>query len=490
MDVEKIKDNIKKNREMFEGSFNFPLNKDVVFRDFQFSGKEAFILFIDGMAAGDKISEFILRPLLNMSNAGYNLENILQISSLTQEPELGKAVAAVLQGDCVLCVDGESGVYICETKGFDKRGVERPLVENSIVGAQESFTENLRTNTTLLHRIIKNQSLMTEMVTIGRLNSLSCGVMYLNDVVNKKLVDEVKRRLNGIDTDFAQSGGMVGQFIEDRSFSLFETVITTERPDNAAALLMQGRVVVVVDGSPRVIVAPVTLFTILKTSEESALRSPYASTVRAIRILAVFAALLLPALYLAATTYHPEMIPAELLVSIAKSRINIPYPALLELLLMETAFELIREAGERIPGTLGSTIGIVGGLILGEAAVSAGLVSQGCVVVIAFTGLGNFAIPQYQTAFAARLLRVVFLICAGLFGFFGIGVAFVLLVGYVNSLTSIGLDFVNPVFFGEAPMFPRRPVWKFEKRPRELDTQRPEYQPEISRKWKRGSSRG
>lgn len=485
--MDKIQNNITDNRKMFEQAFNFPLNKDIVFRNFNFSGKEAFIIYIDGMASGDKISDFILRPLLNMSNAGYNLENILHVSSVAPEPEFGKAAAAVLQGDSVICVDGDPSAYICETKGFDKRGVEKPQVENSIVGAQEAFTESLRTNTTLLHRIIKNQSLTTEMVTVGRLNSLTCGVMYLNDVVNMKLVGEVKRRLNGIDTDFVQSGGMVEQFIEDHGFSLFQTVITTERPDNAAALLMQGRVVIIVDGSPRVIVAPVTLFSILKTSEESALRAPYASTVRAIRILAVFAALLMPALYLASTTFHPETIPAGLLISIAKSRLNIPYPAMLELLLMELSFEMIREAGERIPGLLGSTIGIVGGLILGEAAVSAGLVSQGCVVIIAFTALGNFAIPQYQTAFAARLMRVVFLICAGFFGFLGVGVAFVILVGYVNSLSSLGVDFVNPVFFGNAPMFPRWPVWNFEKRPKELNTQRPEYQPKISRKWKRGS---
>lgn len=484
--MEKIQTNITQNREAFELAFNFPLNKDIVFRAFNFSGKDAFVIFIDGMADGEKISDFILRPLLNLSSAGYNPGNILQISSFTAETEFSKAVIAVLMGDSAICIDGEACAYICETKGFDKRGVDKPQVENSIVGAQEAFTENLRTNTTLLHRIIKNQGLTTEMVTVGRLNNLTCGVMYLNGVVNIKLVEEVKRRLNGIDTDFVQSGGMVEQFIEDRGLSLFQTVITTERPDNAAALLMQGRVVIITDGSPRVIVAPVTLFSILKTSEESALRAPYASTVRAIRILAVFSALLMPALYLAATTFHPEMIPAGLLISIAKSRINIPYPAMLELLLMETAFEMIREAGERIPGLLGSTIGIVGGLILGEAAVSAGLVSQGCVVIIAFTALGNFAIPQYQTSFAARLMRVILLICAGFFGFFGIGVALVILVGYVNSLTSLGMDFVNPVFFGNAPMFPRLPVWNFEKRPKELNTLRPEYQPNISRKWKRG----
>lgn len=488
--MENIQNNLTENRKAFEAAFNFPLNKDIVFRDFKFSGKESFVIYIDGMADGDKIADFILRPLLNMSNAGYNLENISQISNISKETEFCKMITAILQGDSVICVDGENTAYICETKGFDKRGVEKPQVENSIIGALEAFTENLRTNTTLLHRIIKNQGLTTEMVTIGQMNNLLCGVMYLNGVVNMKLVEEVKRRLNGIDTDFVQSGGMVEQFIEDRGWSLFQTVVTTERPDNAAALLMQGRVVIIVDGSPRVIVAPVTLFSLLKTSEESALRAPYASTVRAIRILAIFAALLMPALYLAATTFHPEMIPAALLISIAKSRLNIPYPAMLELLLMEVAFEMIREAGERIPGALGSTIGIVGGLILGEAAVSAGLVSQGCVVIIAFTALGNFAIPHYQASFAVRLLRVIFLICAGFFGFLGVGAAFVILVGYINSLTSIGMDFVNPVFFGSAPMFPRRSVWKFEKRPEELNTLRPRYQPDISRKWKGRSRNG
>ena len=482
MDI--IKAEINKNREMLAQAFHFPTNKDIVFRDFTFSGRAAFIVYIDGMASQDKISDFILRPLLNMSNAGYNMQNILQISSASTETELQKAVGAVLTGDTLLCVDGETEAYICETKGFDKRGVEKPQVENSILGAQEAFNENLRTNTTLIRRIIKNPSLTAEMMTIGQMNNLSCCIMYVNGVVNMDLVNEVKRRLNGIETDFIQNGGMVEQFIEDRGSSLFQTIITTERPDNTASLLMQGRVAIIVDGSPRVIIAPVTLFSILKTSEESALRAPYASTVRAVRMLAVFVSLFTPALYLAATTFHPEMLPASLLVSIAKSRMNIPYPALVELLLMEMAFEMIREAGQRIPGAIGGTIGIVGGLILGEAAISAGLVSQGCVIIIALTALGNFAIPQYQTSFAARMMRIIFLICAGFFGFFGVAAAFVLLVGYLYSLTSLGVDFLNPVFSGGAPMFPRRPVWNHENRPRELNPLRPKYQPDISRKWK------
>ncbi|MCL2856502.1 MAG: spore germination protein [Oscillospiraceae bacterium] len=479
-----IATNIAVNRQAFEQAFNFPANKDIVFRDFQFAGKEAFVVFIDGMASSDKIADFILRPLLNMSSAGYNLQNILQVGTTQSETDLDKAIGAVLTGDSVVCLDGESTCYVCDTKGFAARGVDKPQVENSIVGSQEAFNENLRTNTTLLRRIIKHQGLTTEMLKVGKINNLTCGVMYLNGIVDMALVDEVKRRLNGLDTDFVQSGGMVEQFIEDNGSSLFQTLVTTERPDNAAALLMQGRVVIIVDGSPRVIVAPVNMFSILKTSEESALRTPYASAIRFTRILAVLTALLLPALYLAATTFHPEMIPAGLLVSIAKSRLSIPYPAMLELLLMEIAFEMIREAGERIPGPLGSTIGIVGGLILGEAAVSAGLVSRICVVVIAFTALGNFAIPQYQSSFAVRLLRVVFLISAGFFGFFGVGIAFVLLVGYLSSLTSLGRDFVNPPFSGGTSFFPRKPVWNFESRPPELNTQRPEYQPNISRKWK------
>ncbi|MCL2579309.1 MAG: spore germination protein [Oscillospiraceae bacterium] len=479
-----------KNREAFEQSLNFPTNKDVVFRNFRFAGKDAFIVFIDGMASGEKISDFILRPLLNMSAAGYNLENILQINAITAQTDFVQALSNVMQGDSVVCIDGEATAYICETKGFDMRGVDKPQVESSIVGSQEAFNENLRTNTTLLRRIIKHPALTTEMCKVGRVNNLTCGVMYLADIVDMSLVEEVKRRLGGVETDFVQSGGMIEQFIEDCDRSLFQTMVTTERPDNAAALLMQGRVVIIVDGSPRVIIAPVTLSAILKTSEESALRAPYASTIRVIRAFAVFTALLLPALYLAATTFHPEMIPAGLLVSLARSRLSIPYPAMLELLLMEVAFEMIREAGERIPGPLGSTIGIVGGLILGESAVSAGLVSRSCVVVIAFTALGNFAIPQYQSSFAVRLLRVVFLICAGFFGFFGIGIALVLLVGYLSSLTSLGKDFVNPIFSGQATFFPRPAVWNFESRPPELNTTRPASQPPISRKWKRGKANG
>jgi spore germination protein KA len=468
---------------MFEESFNFPTNKDIKFRDFKFAGKDGFIIFIDGMVSGERISNFILRPIQNAS--GFNdLANVIQMNEMSAEKEFEKAVSAILNGDVVVCADKLDSVYICDAKGFDRRGVERPTVETSIVGSQESFSETLRTNTTLLHRIIKNKGLTTEPLKMGKLNNLVCAVVYVNGIANMELVAEVKRRLNSIETDFIQSGGMVEQFIEDQTSSLFQTVTTTERPDNAAALLMQGRVAIVVDGSPRVIIVPITMFTLLKTSEESALRAPLASTIRAVRILAVFAALLLPALYLAMTTFHAEMIPAGLLLSIAGARINIPYPAMVELILMEISFELIREAGQRIPGPIGGTVGIVGGLILGEAAVSAGLVSQGSVVIIAFSALSSFAIPQYQGLFTVRLLRLAFLICAGLMGFLGVAVAFVILVGYVNSLTSFGMDYVRPVF-SDTPMFPKMPVWEYETRPTELKTSRPESQPKVSRGWKK-----
>lgn len=479
----KIQNSVSKNREMFGQTFNYPVNGDIVFRDFTFRGKEGFAIYIEGMAAGDKISDFILRPLFNHDNASKDIKNIVQVSNLSNETDFDKTVSAILQGDCVLCIDGKTAAYVCEIKGFDKRGVESPLVESSIVGAQEAFTETLRTNTTLIHKIIKSPELTTEIVTVGKLGNLSCGVIYMNGIANSELVNEVKRRLRGIDADFVQSAGMIEQFIEDSASSLFQTVTTTERPDNTAALLMQGRVAIIADGCPRAIIAPIALFSMMKTSEESALRAPFASIVRLIRIAAVFAAILAPALYLAITTFHAEMIPAGLLFSIAKSRINIPYPAIVELLLMEFSFTLIKEAGRHIPGALGSTIGIVGGLILGEAAVSAGFVSQACVIVIAFTGLGNFAIPQYQLSFTAQLLRVIFIICAGLMGFLGVGVAFVILVGYVNSLTSFGVDYVSPAFSGNAPMFPKQPVWKYETRPPGLHTKRPRSQPAVSRRW-------
>ncbi|MCL1819024.1 MAG: spore germination protein [Oscillospiraceae bacterium] len=455
-----IDTNITKTREMFERAFNFPLNKDIVFRDFRRGGKSGFAVYIDGMASGEKIGDYILRPLLRSSGMSSILD-ALTISAVSAETDFEKVVSAVLSGDTAVCEDGDANAYICETKGFDRRGVDKPIVENSIVGSQEAFNESIRTNTTLLHRIVKHPGLTTEMLTLGELNNLVCGMVYINGVADMELVEEVKRRLNGVEANFVQSGGMVEQFIEDRALSLFPTVTTTERPDNTAALLMQGRVAVIVDGNPRVIVVPVTLFTMLKTSDETALRVPVASAVRAVRMLAVFAALLLPALYLAATTYHADMLPAGLLLAIARSRLVIPYPAILELLLMEISFELVKEAGQRIPGPIGSTVGIVGGLILGEAAVSAGLVSQVCVVIVAFSGLGNFAVPQYQLSYTARLLRLGFIICAGLMGFLGVAAAFLLLAGYINSLTSFGKDYVPPIL-SAPPLFPKMPVWKYD----------------------------
>ena len=475
-----------KTQKMFREIFYYPHNNDVVMRDFEICGKKAFIIYIDGMSGGDKISEFILKPLMQTGKISDDLSAIIQVSSMEESGDLELAADSIVRGDCGVFIEGKSIIYICETKEFEKRGIERPQVENSVIGTQEGFCENFRTNTGLLRRIIRTTSLTTETVNIGKIGNLSCGVCYLRDIANPKLVDEVKRRLHGIDTDFAQGGGMIAQFISDRTNSLFQTVTETERPDNTAAFLMQGRVAIIVEGSSRVIIAPISLSNMLKTSEENALHPPLASVVRAIRLLAVFAALLMPALYIAITTYHPAMIPGGLALSLATARTQIPYPAVLELLLMEVAFEMIREAGERVPGLLGSTIGIVGGLILGEAAVAAGLVSQACVVVIAFTALGTFAIPQYQLSFTARLLRIGFIIMGGMFGLPGVCGAFLLLCVYLNSLTSFGSDYVSPVFSSSAPLFPKQPIWKFEKRPYELNTKDDEYQPKISMTWKKG----
>ena len=481
-----IKRDANKTRKMFEEIFNYPNNNDVVIRDFLLCGTKGFVIYIDGMSGGDKISEFILKPLMLLDEMPSDIANIIQVSSVTKSDDIELAAASIVSGDCIVFIDGKSSILICETKEFEKRGIDKPQVENSVIGTQEAFTENFRTNTGLLRRIIRNTNFTTETVNVGKIGNLSCGIVYLKNIANPALIEEVKRRLRGIDTDFAQGGGMIAQFIGDHTSSLFQTVTETERPDNTAAFLMQGRVAIIVDGSSRVIIAPVTLSNMLKTSEENALHPPLASVVRAIRLLAVFAALLMPALYIAITTYHPAMIPSGLALSLASARTQIPYPAVMELLLMEIAFEMIREAGERIPGLLGSTIGIVGGLILGEAAVSAGLVSQACVVVIAFTALGTFAIPQYQLSFTARLLRIGFIILGGGFGLPGVCCGFVLLCVYLNSLTSFGADYVKPVFSCDAPMFPKRPVWKFEQRPTELNTKRVEYQPEISMTWKKG----
>lgn len=485
-----IEDNIK----FIKYRFNAKANKDIIVRELIVGGKyKAFIAYLDGMVDRITINNFILRPLLQntgMDDVACQLDHILQsVIETNQAKKVIKReeiVHEILSGNTCLYVDGCDYYISSETKGYEKRGVDKPQVEGVVYGSQEAFNENLRTNITLIRKIIKNDKLTTEFIKIGDRNQNLCAIMYIDGLINPAIVKEVKRRIKGLKTDYIAGSGMLEQFIEDNPMSVIPSVLTTERPDRTSSHIVEGKAAIMAEGTPFAIIVPITLGSLFHSPEDSSLRWQYGTLLRFIRITAAFLASLLPGMYVALTNYHREMIPTDLLIAIAKARESVPFPTIVEVLIMEIAFELIREAGIRIPGIIGNTIGIIGALILGQAAVQANLVSPVLIIVVAVTGLGNFAIPNFSLAFAARISRMFFILMGAVLGFYGISLGVVAVAVLLCNMYSFGvpmLSFYAPKTRRSNDLFIRMPIWKQELRPDYVNALDKKRQTKVSRKW-------
>lgn len=443
------------NQHRIKNELNIPQNSDAIIREFSIARKiKAFIVFIDGMVDRTIINDFILRQLMTPIHfedykegnlIRYITDNVLSIHDTSTSNKYDKIVSQVLNGHTALFIEDSEEALLIESRGYEKRSVEKPTTETVVRGSMEGFTENMRTNITLIRRIIKNKNLVTEMLPMGNTNNGTCAMMYINGLTNPKIIKEVKRRVESISKDFIGGDGMLEQLIEDNPLMIFPQVFSTERSDRAASCLTEGKVVLVPEGTPFILVAPATFFHLLHTSEDSFLRWQYGTLLRIVRLLGMVGALFLPALYISLLTYHQEMIPTELLVSIAKTREQVPFPTLIEVLIMEVSFELIREAGVRVPGVIGQTLGIIGALILGQAAVAAGIVSPILIIVVAVTGLGSFAIPNFSLAFAIRIIRFLFIFFAAIAGFYGISAGIFILGSMACSMKSFGVPYFSPV---------------------------------------------
>lgn len=493
----KLADNI----EYLKRKYTIPDSTDVVIREFHITVKgktiPTCIVFIDGLVDTDVMDVAILQPLMVLSNLEIkdNEDDVAEIvknrllphNQIKVVKELSEIVDDVNFGGCGIFIDGIDIAFTADVKGWKGRGVDRPNTEMVIRGPQEGFTESIRTNTGLIRKILKDAELVVENVTVGRRSKTPCALMYIKDIVNDTLVEEVKRRLNGINVDYIIDSGELEQLLEDNSFLAVPQILATERPDRVASMLTEGKVAVIVQGSPFALVMPATHIDLFHSAEDSYIRYPYANLLRIIRMCAVAMSLLLPGFYVAITNFHHEMIPTDLLFAIEASRERVPFPSLVEILIMEFAFEFIREAGIRIPGPLGSTLGIIGGLILGQAAVAANIVSPILIIIVAVTGIGSFAIPNFSLGYAYRILRFAYIFLGGIAGFFGITAGIFLQGIWFAAAKSFGVPFLSPlgpVTKGSmADQILRAPIWKLEKRPDYLNVKKTNKQDKISRQW-------
>lgn len=489
---------IDKNLAYIKERFKYPVNNDIVIREIMLKQqKRAFIVFIDGMVQSEIVDEAVIKtmqeiPYLRLGRLYKNDDEISQKyishSQSFSVKKMDEVMEEVNFGCCAVFVDGISKCFILDVRGWEHRSIEKPENEKSIYGPQEAFGEMLRANTVLVRKIVKDEKLIAEGIKIGKRSKTRGVMLYISDIANPELVNEARRRLNGIDMDYVISIEEVALMIEENTFTATTHFLQTERPDRVARALTQGRVAFMLNGSPQVLIMPTNIFELTHAVSDDYLRVPYANMARIIRGIALGFSTLLPALYLAVTLFHQEIIPTYLLYSISAARESVPFPSVLELLLMDLSFEMIREAGLRMPGPIGSTLGIVGGLILGQAAVSAKIVSPIMIIIISITGIGSFATSDYSLSWSFRVLKLIFILLASLIGFYGIAIGVFIYTLSLGAQKSFGVQFLSPPFKVRSKVsanaFFVNPIWRREKRPGFLHPQEERTEPEISRKWK------
>lgn len=370
----------------------------------------------------------------------------------------------------MLFLEGYQTCIVASTRGWRDRAVSEPQSQTVVRGPRDSFTETLRTNTALIRRRIKSPKLWIESQQIGEFTKTDIALVYIDGIADEQVIQEVKERLSKIDIDGILESGYIEELIQDEDYTPFPTMHNTERPDSVAAGLLEGRIAILVDGTPFVLMVPALFIQFFQAAEDYYQRADISTLIRLMRYMAFFLALLTPSAYIALTTFHQEMLPFALLISIAAQREGVPFPAIIEAFIMEITFEILREAGVRLPRAVGSAISIVGALVLGEAAVQAGLVSPAMVIVVSITAISNFVSPVYDMAIAVRMLRFILMVLAATFGLFGIILGLILMILHLCSLRSFGVPYMTPmapfVKRDQKDVLIRRSIKKMKTRPK------------------------
>lgn len=488
---------IKTNLYAIKKRFCVPKNNDVIIRELRLSGDvSAFLLFYDGMSDSALIDAAVIKPLLELplfsGNENYSadsvFEKLIAHCQVERNRDIDSVVDAVNFGNCAVFINGINEAFSADVKNWPHRSVEKPENEQSIYGPQEAFAEMLRGNSAQVRKFLKTEKLICEKVQVGNISKTPGVIMYISDVANEELVNEVRYRTNSLSADYIISVEELAMMIEDSPMMITGHILATERPDRVARALSEGRVAIILNGSSRALILPTNAYEMTHAAADAYLRADFANMSRLIRLISIFISVLLPGLFIAITLFHEEMLPTYLLYAISASRQNVPFPSIIELLLMELAFEMIREAGVRMPGPLGSILGIVGGLILGQAAVSAKIVSPIMIIVVAITGIGSFATADYSLGWSYRILKIIFILLGGILGFFGIAMGIFIYSVLIASTKSFGVPFLSPLpgnnLYKNALFVP--PVWQLEKRPGYLKPKKLFREDKISKKWRVG----
>lgn len=461
-------------------------NADIVVREVNIgrSGvRSGVVLYFDNLVDSSLLDGEIIRPLVveaytsGLHTGDEIVEqiyagNLITRAQIKKNDNLKNLLEGLLMGEAGLLIDGIKGFFTINIRGYDYREVSEPEVETVVRGPKDSFIETINTNIGLIRRRIQSPNLTIKTLKIGEVTKTMVCIAYIKGICPSKLAKEVYRRLEKINIDGVLESGYIEEFIQDNPFTPFPQMRNTERPDVAAAALLEGRVVIITDHTPVVLIAPGEFFSLLQSSEDYYNRFYFATATIVLRYLAIVIALLFPASYIAISTYHQEMIPTDLLVSIMSARAGVPLPAFLEAMLMEVSFEILREAGVRLPKPVGQAVSIVGALVIGESAVRASLVSPLTVIIVASTGIASFTIPQYNISLPIRLLRFPLMILAAFLRLFGVMAGLLVILLHLSSLKSFGVPYLSPVSPFKArdnkDTLVRVPWWSFIRRPAQV----------------------
>lgn len=441
-DIEKIVNRLKKDTKQSD---------DITYRKKEVCGKEVYIIYNEPLTSSDKISDFIVRSL-DRINRVYKKQNDLEEIIFNEIDNFKVKKITTYQEICyylnygftILLLEDSKNYFVLETKRDLARSISAPQTENALRGAMDSFVEDMQTNMGLIRRRIKNNNLWVESSEVGRYTKTKVNIIYINGICKPELVEHVNELIKKIDIDGIISSGTIKNLIEKENKSVFPTIFSTERPDKVCQSLLSGKIVIMVDCSQFALILPITMNNLFLSAEDAFSKSINISFTRIIRYVAFFITLFTPGIYLAITTYNQEMLPTELLVSFASQRSSVPFPTFVEALIMMTAFEILRECDLRSPTFTTSALSTVGALILGEAAVNAGIVSPIMIIVIAITSLSALLFTEPEMINGVRWYRILFMLGASLMGIIGVVIAFMYFVIKLCSLKSFGVPYLTP----------------------------------------------
>lgn len=447
MNVKKLGYSLNERKDFLLKEFQY--NTDLVFRTLSLRGHEIMLTYIDRIVDTTAIQEHIIRPILQLPFNEHGIEvtelnDIIEIAKIKSESEFDKVISALNDGNTIIMIDGEEKVLVADTADWKDRTPTVPQTQRVLRGPQIGFIELANTNISLIKRIIKNQDLKIEDFQLGNRTNTSIYLLYLEDRVDKDILEEIKKKLQSIQLSSIIDASYLEEHMTSDQVTPFPIMLSSERPDTVAGNLLEGRVAIICDGSPDVLIAPAVFIQFLQSPDDY-YEKPFFQFTRIVRIISFFCTIFLIPLYIAFTLFHQELIPSELLISLTAQRLDVPLPVVIEAVLFMFIFEVILESSIRLATGITLAFAIIGTIILGQSAAEAGFVQLSTLVVVSATYVFNFAIPIHPFAFAIKLIRYMLVFLASVFGLYGVIIGSFVLVNHFCSINSFGVPYLSPL---------------------------------------------